>query len=403
MLPRALGRFLGGALALAEVARDLGEADQHAVAISCRAQHDVGPEARAVLSDPPGLFLEASGGGGQLQLAFRLSRADLLGRIEAGEVLPDDLLRGVSLDVLGPPVPGRHPAFAIEHEDGVVLHALDHQAQPLLGLAELLLCPAALGQVARDLGVADQFSIAVVDAADHDVRPEAGAVLADPPAFVLDAAILLRTAEQPPRLAGRRVLRRVEHGEIAADRFVSAVALRPLGAEVPGGDGSFGIDHEDRVIRHASDGQERPLLAPLLAASGEVARDLHVPLDRAVLHTERRDHLVGPEARSVVAHTPAFLLGAAGAKGLGQQRLGASGRAVLFRVEAVEALADDLLGRIPLDLPSARVPGEHDTLRVEQGDGAVLDALGDGTQLRRGTQRVQLILHWPILHGGLVW
>src|SRR5882762_1625142 len=132
LLPRTLGHFLGGTLELAEVARDLGEADQHAVAISRRAQHDVGPEARAILPDAPALFLETALGAGDLELAFRLSCADLLRRVEAGEVLPDNLLRAVSLDVLGPPVPGCHPALAIEHEDGVVLLPLKQQAPPLL-------------------------------------------------------------------------------------------------------------------------------------------------------------------------------------------------------------------------------------------------------------------------------
>jgi len=32
----------------------------------------------------------------------------------------------------------------------------------------------------------------------------------------------------------------------------------------------LGVEHEDRVVRHASDGQGRPLLV-VLAASGEVA------------------------------------------------------------------------------------------------------------------------------------
>jgi len=116
------------------------------------------------------------------------------------------------------------------------VHALDHQAQPLIGLAKLLLCAAPLGQIAGHLGEADQLSVGIDDARDHDVCPEAGAVLADPPAFVFDAAVVLRTAEQAQRLAGGLVLRRIEDGEIAADRFIGPVALRPLGTEVPAGD-----------------------------------------------------------------------------------------------------------------------------------------------------------------------
>jgi len=115
-------------------------------------------------------------------------------------VLPDDLLRGVSL-TCSAPGSRSPPGFAIEHEDGAVCTLSIIQAQPLLGLAEVPL-PAALGQIARDLGVADQLSIAVVDAADDDVRQKREPSLRTA-AFVLDAAFLARGGQasrlRPPR------------------------------------------------------------------------------------------------------------------------------------------------------------------------------------------------------------
>ena len=56
----------------------------------------------------------------------------------------------------------------------------------LLGLPQLLLGGPPLGQVARDLGKADQLALAVVNRIDHHARPEPAAVLADPPTLGLD-------------------------------------------------------------------------------------------------------------------------------------------------------------------------------------------------------------------------
>ena len=60
----------------------------------------------------------------------------------------------------------------------------------VLGVLERL----DVGAVAGDLGVAGEVAVVVVEGGDDDVAPEAGAVLADPPAGVLD----------PPGLARRR-------------------------------------------------------------------------------------------------------------------------------------------------------------------------------------------------------
>ena len=45
----------------------------------------------------------------------------------------------VALDQLGAGVPGQHAALGVEHEDGVVLDALDEKAKALLALAERFL------------------------------------------------------------------------------------------------------------------------------------------------------------------------------------------------------------------------------------------------------------------------
>src|SRR5581483_9488878 len=54
-------------------------------------------------------------------------------RVEAGEVLADDLLGFVALVPLGPGVPGHNSSVWVEHEDRIVSCALNQQAK-LIGL-----------------------------------------------------------------------------------------------------------------------------------------------------------------------------------------------------------------------------------------------------------------------------
>ena len=65
-------------------------------------------ELRPVLADPPALVLEPAFRRGDLQLLGGPAPVDGLLRVEAGEVLADDLLGLVALDALGPGVPSGH-------------------------------------------------------------------------------------------------------------------------------------------------------------------------------------------------------------------------------------------------------------------------------------------------------
>ena len=71
-----------------------------------RRDDDVGPKLRAVLADPPALVLEPPLGRGDLEFVGGPAPVDGLLRVEAGEVLADDLVGLVPLDPLGPGVPG---------------------------------------------------------------------------------------------------------------------------------------------------------------------------------------------------------------------------------------------------------------------------------------------------------
>ena len=92
-----------------------------------RDQH-VGPERRAVLADPKAFLLVAALGRRDAQLLFGVAALYVLVGVEDREVLPDDLLGLIALDALGPFVPGGDIALGVEHEDGVVLDALDQEA-----------------------------------------------------------------------------------------------------------------------------------------------------------------------------------------------------------------------------------------------------------------------------------
>src|SRR5206468_5742284 len=124
-----------------------------ALFVAHRADHHARPERRAVLAHAPALLREAAFARRDLELPLRLAVRDLLGRVEAREMLADDLGRGVALDALGTGVPARDAAVRIEHEDRVVDDALHHQAEASLALREErgALAHARLELVARVL------------------------------------------------------------------------------------------------------------------------------------------------------------------------------------------------------------------------------------------------------------
>ena len=68
----------------------------------------------------------------------------------------------------------------------------------------------ALGQVARDLREAEQLARAVAQGGDDDVGPEPRAVLADAPAFVLEAAFARGDVQLVVGRAALGAIRRIE-------------------------------------------------------------------------------------------------------------------------------------------------------------------------------------------------
>src|SRR5687768_12703624 len=79
-----------------------------------------------------------------------------------------------------------------------------------LGALERELGLAPLGNVAGDLGEADEAAVIVADRIDDNIRPEQRPVLADAPALRLEAALLDRGLQGAGREPGRAVLLGVE-------------------------------------------------------------------------------------------------------------------------------------------------------------------------------------------------
>ncbi len=105
-----------------------------------------------------------------------------------------------------------------------------------------------LGDVARDLGKADQPAVVVADRVDHHVGPELAAVTAHAPAFALVAAFDRRPVQVAFRRPVGAILRRIEVREVAAEDVGGLIALEALGARVPTRHMAGRIEHVDGVV-----------------------------------------------------------------------------------------------------------------------------------------------------------
>ena len=117
----------------------------------------------------------------------------------------------------------------------------------LLHLFEFELGVTALGDVAGDLGKADQSAV-FMDRIDDHAGPEEGAVLADAPAFLFVAAVVFRDLQRACGLAVGAVGLGVEAGKMLAEDFPGRITLDPLAADVPARDDAGGIEHVKRVV-----------------------------------------------------------------------------------------------------------------------------------------------------------
>ena len=164
LLLGARKRLLGFA-PFADVAGDHCVSDQRAGLVADRLDDDARPEHAFVASHPPAFGDVLALVGGDLQGARRLATLLFLLGVEAAEVLTDDLARRVVMDPLRTRVPVGDVAFGIEHEDRVVGHALNEQAEPPFAFRQRLLRFTALGEILhqRGLDVFPLFDLGIED------------------------------------------------------------------------------------------------------------------------------------------------------------------------------------------------------------------------------------------------
>src|SRR5205085_796332 len=121
----ALPQPLLGVATRGEVARHSAEAAQLAACIAQRRGDRAGPEARAVLAHAPAFIRQATFAPGDLELALRRARREVVRLIEHRKVLADGFARLVAHDARRAGVPRADLALGAEEEDGVVLHRVD--------------------------------------------------------------------------------------------------------------------------------------------------------------------------------------------------------------------------------------------------------------------------------------
>ena len=141
-----------------------------------------------------------------------------------------------------------------------------------------------------------------------------------------------------------------------------------------------------------------------------VAGDLGEGDQLAVAIADRVDHHIGPKARTVPTHAPAFDFKTPGFGRGAQRALGHAGGAVLLGVEAREMRPDYLVWLVALDALGPGIPGRDPTLGIEQEDRVIGHALdqdpeelvGTGHQGRPGRSfltgldgKVVLVAHRP--------
>ncbi|OIQ68130.1 hypothetical protein GALL_502800 [mine drainage metagenome] len=115
---------------LGQVPGNLGKPQQVARGCANRVDDHMGPEAAAVLAHSPAFTLKLSLDRGGLQGAGGNAALPVFAGVEDSEVLAKDLSLLIALKSLCPEVPGRNPAFPVEHENRIVGDSVDKEAIP---------------------------------------------------------------------------------------------------------------------------------------------------------------------------------------------------------------------------------------------------------------------------------
>jgi len=111
---------------LGQVAGDLGETQQISAWFADRGDHHTRPEQAAILAHPPAFGREFAVAQCHFQHSLRHAVAPIAVRVEAREMLADNLLGQVALDAPRAGIPIDDVPLGIEHENRIIGHRL-HQ------------------------------------------------------------------------------------------------------------------------------------------------------------------------------------------------------------------------------------------------------------------------------------
>ena len=116
-------------LALGEVVHHPGERPGLLRLVEQRRHDGLTPEPCAVLPHLPAHAVRPALVGGHVEFVFGLAVANVFGREEAGEVLPDDLVGPVAEQALRTGVPAEQLPARLDQEDGVLLRFRRQQVE----------------------------------------------------------------------------------------------------------------------------------------------------------------------------------------------------------------------------------------------------------------------------------
>src|SRR5215472_6001800 len=134
---RTFGQRLLRLATLGDVTSNLGKTDQLAGAATDRVDDDACPETFTVLAHPPTFPLESALPRGDRQRPLRQAARAILGRIEEGEMLTDDLVCPITRNPPCARVPVADDTVRVEHADRIIRNALDEQTEAALSLLQL--------------------------------------------------------------------------------------------------------------------------------------------------------------------------------------------------------------------------------------------------------------------------
>jgi hypothetical protein len=249
-----------GFAAFGNVTGNLGKADKIAVIAANGIDYHTRPEEAAVLADAPAFFVVATMIGRELQGTRRAARGLVGLGIKSGKMLPDDFLRQIPLDALSADVPVGDDAVRVQHVKRIVRNAADKQAKLAFTCVQRRPGPALFGNVARDLGKADQPAV-LIDGVDDDGSEKFRAILAQPPAFRRELSLLAGSLQGARGFSCLPVLRQIKHSEVPADDLAGFIALDAPGAGIPAADHTIGIEHVDGIIDDPIHQQPKTALA----------------------------------------------------------------------------------------------------------------------------------------------